>query len=315
MHALRHGGAVAPFGGKRMRSYRLLAAALAVSAAAAFAETPAPDAAADGGTATEELVRSLHFVGGEVAIASAHAKLALTPEFRFLDAADAQRVLEQLWGNPPDADVLGMLVPTAASLTDSEQSWAVVVTYSDDGHVTDASAASIDFGKLLAQMQDDTREANAERREHGYAEATLIGWATPPRYDPATNKLYWAKEIAFAGNDEHTLNYDIRVLGRSGYLSLNAVAGMHQLETVQAEMPKVLAMTSFEPGSSYADFDEKTDEIAAYGIAALVTGTLAAKAGLFAKLLALVIAFKKVLIAAVVAAAAAMRKRFARRPG
>ena len=256
---------------------------------------------------------SLHFQSGAVAIPDAHATLRLTPDFRFLDAHDAQRVLSQLWGNPPDAGVLGMVVPAAASLVDEKNGWAVVVTYSDDGHVSDEDASKIDYAKMLADMQQATRDANAERKKDGYPTAELVGWATPPHYDSGTNKLYWAKELDFAGAHEHTLNYDIRVLGRGGYLSLNAVAGMSQLDMIAAQMPKVLALTDFDAGQRYGDFDASRDKVAAYGIGALVAGAIAAKAGLFAKLIALLIAFKKVVIAGFIALAAFARRLFARR--
>jgi uncharacterized membrane-anchored protein len=162
-------------------------------------------------------------------------------------------------------------------------------------------------------MQDGAREANPERKKQGYPALEIVGWATPPHYDSGTNKLYWAKEIRFDGAKENTLNYDIRVLGRGGYLSFNAVAGMHQLEMVKARMPHVLDMAEYDAGQRYADFDSRTDKVAAYGIGALVAGAIAAKAGLFAKLFALLIAFKKAIIAGVVVLLAAVRKLFARR--
>jgi len=208
--------------------------------------------------------------------------------------------------------VLGMLVPRAASLTDEDNSWVVVVTYSSDGHVADTDAGSIDYDKMLKEMKESEKEVNAEREKQGYPAVELVGWAAPPHYDAASNKLYWAKELAFRGGKEHTLNYDIRVLGRGGYLSLNAVAGMHQLAMVRDKMPDVLAMTEFDSGQRYSDFDASTDKVAAYGIGALVAGAIAAKAGLFAKLLVLLLAFKKFVIVGVVAVAAAVRKFFTR---
>ena len=66
--------------------------------------------------------------------------------------------------------------------------------------------------------------ANEEREKQGFERVTLIGWAEPPSYDAAAHKLYWAKELAFADNPDHTLNYNIRVLGRRGVLVLNAYA-------------------------------------------------------------------------------------------
>lgn len=286
---------------------------LALLAACFFVLPAVADEAASQHQTVQQFVDSLHFKTGTISVPRAHATLKLTDDFRFLDAHDAQRVLEQLWGNPPDADVLGMLVPTSAPLTDKNGSWAVVVTYSNDGYVSDAEASKIDYDKVLKEMQEDTREVNAERKKQGYRAVELLGWAESPHYDATSNKLYWAKELDFDGAHEHTLNYDIRVLGRDGYLSLNAVAGMGQLVQIKEEMPKVLAMTDFDAGQRYSDFNASTDKVAAYGIGALVAGTLAAKAGLFAKLFAVLLAFKKVLIAGLVALAAAVRKFFSRK--
>ena len=267
---------------------------------------------ADNQAQLKQFMDSLHYREGTVAISGAHATVNLNSDFRFLDANDAQRVLHDLWGNPPDEDVLGMLVPRAASLTDEDNSWVVVVTYSSDGHVADTDAGSIDYDKMLKEMKESEKEVNAEREKQGYPAVELVGWAAPPHYDAASNKLYWAKELAFRGGKEHTLNYDIRVLGRGGYLSLNAVAGMHQLAMVRDKMPDVLAMTEFDSGQRYSDFDASTDKVAAYGIGALVAGAIAAKAGLFAKLFVLLLAFKKFVIVGVVAVAAAVRKFFTR---
>jgi len=273
------------------------------------------DAAAQDNAVPKEalqLIDSLHYQSGKINVDAAHAVLNLNAEFRFLDAADAQKVLSELWGNPPDDKVLGMLVPVAAPLSDPKKSWAVVITYKDDGYVSDKDAAGIDYDAMLKEMQQGTAEANAERKRLGYPEVQLVGWATKPHYDASTNKLYWAKELAFDGGRTHALNYDIRVLGRGGYLSLNAVAGMNQLHQIESEMQKVLALTEFDAGQRYTDFNSATDKVAAYGIAALVAGAIAAKAGLFAKLFVLLLAFKKFAIVGFIAVAAAVRKFFAR---
>ena len=262
--------------------------------------------------AAQQLIDSLQFQSGTINVAGAHATLNLNSQFRFLDAPNAQRVLSDLWGNPPDSDVLGMLVPVAAPLSDPQKSWAVVISYSDEGHVSDKDAASTDYDAMLKEMQEGAAEANAERKRAGYPEVELVGWATKPHYDAQTAKLYWAKELSFDGGREHTLNYDIRVLGRGGYLSLNAVAGMHQLHQIESEMQNVIEMTEFDQGQRYSDFNASTDKVAAYGIAALVAGTIAAKAGLFAKLFVLLLAFKKFAIVGFVAIAAAVRKFFGR---
>jgi len=273
-----------------------------------------PAAAQDDAVPKEalQLIDSLRYQSGKINVDAAHATLNLNSEFRFLDAADAQKVLSELWGNPPDDEVLGMLVPVSAPLSDPKKSWAVVITHENEGYVSDKDAAGIDYDAMLKEMQEGTAEANAERKRLGYPEVQLVGWATKPHYDASTNKLYWAKELAFDGGREHALNYDIRVLGRGGYLSLNAVAGMNQLHQIEGEMQKVLALTEFDPGQRYSDFNASTDKVAAYGIAALVAGAIAAKAGLFAKLFVLLLAFKKFAIVGFIALAALVRKLFAR---
>lgn len=259
----------------------------------------------------QKFLDSLHYKTGTVEVQGGHATLKLTPDFRYLEAGDAQRVLERLWGNPPDNKVLGMLLP--ADLTPADKgAWAVVIRYSDDGHVSDEDAAKIDYDKMLKEMQEGTHDSNVERKKQGYHTVELIGWAAPPHYDPSTNKLYWAKELEFNGSSHHTLNYDIRVLGRGGYLSLNAISGMSQLPMVQTKMQDVLAMTEFDAGQRYGDFNASTDKIAAYGIGALVAGTIAAKAGLFAKLFAVILAAKKIIIAGLIAVGAAIKKFFGR---
>ncbi len=218
-------------------------------------------------------------------------------------------MLESYWGNPPDASVLGLIVPRQPAL-DQAGSWAVVVTYADDGYVSDEDASRIDYADLLKDLQRGTAEENAQRREQGYGSVDLLGWAVPPRYDIGSKKLYWAKELRFDGEPGHTLNYDIRVLGRSGYLSLNAVAGMKDLAQVRTGMQQLLPMTEFDRGARYADHDRSTDKIASYGLASLIGGGLAAKAGLFTKLGLLLAKFWKLIVVALVAAAGSVRKLF-----
>ena len=257
----------------------------------------------------QQLVASLQFQTGDVAIPEAKAHLQLGEGFRYLPKADARKVLEQLWGNPPDDKIIGLIVPTETPLL-SENSWATLVTYVDDGHVPDADAAKIDYAKLLSDMKEQTQSQNEARKKGGYDAIELIGWAAPPRYDAQGKKLYWARELSIGNNSGRTLNYDIRVLGRTGYLSLNAIARMDDLTAVQSGMQRLLPMAGFDSGQRYADFNPSTDKLAAYGLAALVAGGIAAKAGLFAKLGLILLAAKKFVVLAVVAIGAAIKKLF-----
>jgi uncharacterized membrane-anchored protein len=266
-------------------------------------------------TKQQQFIDSLHFQTGDIALAKADAHLHLQPGFRYLDQKDARKVLEDLWGNPPDEDVMGLLVPDSAGL-DSDHSWAVVLTYSDeDGHVSDEDASKIDYTQMLKDLQEQTADSNEERKKAGYPTVKLIGWAQPPHYDVLHKKLHWAKEVAFSDSEGHTLNYEIRVLGREGYLSMEAVAGMADQSLVNEGMQQVLPMAEFDAGHRYADFNPKTDKLAAYGLGALVAGGIAAKTGLLAKIGVMLLAAKKLVIAAFVGIAALVKKIFGGKKG
>ena len=189
----------------------------------------------------------------------------------------------------------------------------MIISYSDDGYVKDDDAAKIDYDELMKKMKEGTAEVNKERTKQGYPAIQLVGWAAPPRYDKVEHKMYWAKDLKFAGQEGDTLNYNIRMLGRHGVLVLNVVANMAQLTEVQGATPAMMKMVNFQDGHRYADFNSSTDKIATYGLAALVAGGIAAKAGLFKLLLVGLLAAKKFIIIAALAVASYFKKLFRRK--
>lgn len=218
---------------------------------------------------------------GEIKLPNDIATLDVPENFYYLGPADAEKVLVEVWGNPPGAgeSVLGMLFPAEATPFD-ESTWGVTIEYEEDGHVSDNDADEIDYDELLAQMQDSTRKSNKERLSNGYQAIELVGWAAKPFYDKSSHKLHWAKELKFGDDEINTLNYNIRVLGRQGVLVLNFIAGMDQKELIDSKLDSVLALANFNEGQQYGDFNPDIDKIAAYGIGALVAGKVLAKTGI-----------------------------------
>ncbi len=260
------------------------------------------------------LSQRLKYQEGQIALGNGLATLNLTDAFRYVDPAGTETLLSGIWGNPPSAQKsLGMIVPADFNPF-SEQAWCVVMRYQEDGYVKDNDAEKINYTKLLKQMQDGTRKASAERVKDGYPSIDLVGWATPPRYDQQTHKFYWAKELKFGDSEgENTLNYNLRILGRRGILELNAVSGMSRFPEIEKATPQILSMVDFNAGNRYADYTPGTDKIATYGLAALVAGGIAAKAGLFKGLLVALLAMKKFLIIGVIAVLAFVKKIFGRK--
>jgi len=290
----------------------VLLCATTLPAIAASTPASAPTASEQAPQTAEQWLATLKPQHGNITLPGGIASLQLDNEFYYLSPDDTERLLTEAWGNPRGFKTLGMIIPTAVSPL-AENGWGVIISYKNDGHISDDDAARIDYADLLKQMQADDEEDNKERRKQGYAGLTLLGWAEPPSYDQATHKMYWARELKADDAEQTTLNYSIRVLGREGVLELNAVAAMADLQTIKQETPKILAFTNFTDGNRYADYDATTDKLAPYGLAALVAGGIAGKAGLFAKIGVALLAFKKFIILGLVAIAGVLGKLFKRK--
>lgn len=210
---------------------------------------------------------------GGIALKSGLASLNVPQSFYYLSPEDAEKVLVEIWGNPPGqgSESLGMLFPEEYTPFD-EESWAVTIDYEESGYITDDDAGDLDYDDLLEQMQEDTQTWNSERAAEGFEPIELVGWASTPSYDSVAHKAYWAKELKFGNAELNTLNYNVRILGRKGVLVLNFIASMEQTEIIDGNVSTVLNIANFSDGSKYEDFNPETDEVAGYGIAGMVSG-------------------------------------------
>ena len=245
---------------------------------------------------------------GEIKLPNAVATLNVPENFYYLAPKDAEKVLVDVWGNPPGQNTLGMLFPSEMTPFDAD-SWAVSIQYEEDGYVSDGDADDINYSELLEQMKSDTNLVSQERVKQGYEAIELVGWASPPYYDSATNKLHWAKEIKFANSSINTLNYNIRILGRKGVLVLNFIAQIDQQQLIETKLSSVLELAEFDQGSKYSDFDPDMDDVAAYGLGALVAGKVIAKTGFLAVAFLFIKKFAVIFIIAIGAFVKRMFKR------
>jgi uncharacterized membrane-anchored protein len=262
----------------------------------------------------DSVSRAMSYATGKIKPAGGNVVLDVPDGFKYLNQDQSKFVLTKVWGNPESAtkEVIGMIFPQdAGPFTDS--SFAFVITYSEIGYVKDEDADKINYDDLLKSIQESEKTENENRVKAGYPAIHMVGWAQTPYYDSKRKILHWAKELKFGdGADGNELNYEIRILGRKGMLSLNAVGKMYDLPLVNKDIDKVLNVATFSEGNSYHDFNPKVDNIAAWTIGGLVAGHLLVKAGFFAVILKFLAPLWKFIVLAFAGMAAWFKKKLGR---
>jgi uncharacterized membrane-anchored protein len=233
------------------------------------------------------------------------ATLKLPEGYVYVPRPQADQIMEA-YGNSHDDRFLGLVFPGG------EGNWFVVAEYEDSGYIKDDDAKNWNVEELLDSLKEGTKAQNERRREMGVSELEIVGWVEKPEYDAATHRLVWsvaARDTGSAPGDAQTINYNTYMLGREGYITMNLVTASDQVATDKAAARTLLGALSFDPGKTYADFDGKTDKVAAYGLAALVAGAAAKKLGLFAMIAAFAVKFGKIFLIAAAAGGAALWKK------
>lgn len=248
----------------------------------------------------DSILRSFHYRTGRVIIGDKLASIDVPPGCVYLGPEESKYMMEQIFGNPPSPLSLGMLLADTPSVISGVR-WVIDYNYNADGHVNDDDAKDIKYDDLLKQLKEETEEINKDRIAQGFEGVKMIGWAQSPFYDEKNKKLHWAKELKFGNAQENTLNYNIRVLGREGYLEMNIITGMSGLPDVKQDINTILNSTNFLEGQRYADYNEDTDKTAEYGIGGLIVGGVLAKTGILAKIGVFLLKIIKPLIVGVIA--------------
>ncbi len=289
-----------------------LSIAVPSSAVQAAAGSPtaalAPDdVAARQRAATEKLLSSLDRQTGTIPIQAAKADLILGDNYYFVGPEQSRTILVDIWRNPPASanGVLGMVFPKGKSFVDD--TWSAVITFEATGYVSDDDAKTIDYNRMLADMRASDEAQAPDIRAQGYPAGILQRWAQPPTYDAGKHSLVWARDIKFDDMPEDSLNYDIRLLGREGVLSMNILASMSQLDEVREAAKTFASVGTFRSGARYADFNAATDKKAEYGLAGLVAAGGAAAVAKKVGLLAVLAKFGKFIFIGLIAIFAMFR--------
>jgi uncharacterized membrane-anchored protein len=191
--------------------------------------------------------------------------------------------------------------------------WGAHFRFRDDGYVKDDE--KIDADSLLQSIKHGTEAANKTRRERGWDEMEVVGWQTPPHYNAETNRLEWAVIGKVVKSNTSIVNFNTRILGRGGVMSVVLIAEPEDLTAATDQFKSALAGFAYSPGHRYAEY-KPGDKVAKYGLAALVTGgaaAIAVKTGLWKVIVGAVVAGWKFIAAAFVALFSGIFRRFKRK--
>jgi uncharacterized membrane-anchored protein len=284
-------------------------AAARLAAAALFAFAPwvlaqeTPPAAADPSEAAWKAAGEAMQPGPTTITLRDQATNNLPEGYGFIPPKEGAALMEVM-GNQTDDNFLGLIFPQ------SEAEWFVTVDFDPAGYIKDDDAKEWDADELLQNLKDGTEAANEHREKVGVTPIEVTRWIEKPNYDGSNHRLVWSAEIKDKGSngEDAGINYNTYVLGREGYVSLNLVTSVAEVEAHKPAAQELLAAVNFNDGKRYSDFNASTDKVAAYGLAALVGGIAAKKLGLLATVGLLLAKFGKVLLVGVVALGAGVVK-------
>ena len=242
---------------------------------------------------------------GRIEFPVCHASIDVPSDFVFLDKEQSKTLLVTYWNNPEShiSNLLGTLVPSVSTCF-YQISVAYVLTYDNCGYIKDDDANSIDYSELLKQMQIETAEENKKLPED--QRGIIKNWAVPPHYNQLKHVLVWAK--TFEVDKQETVNYDMRILGKDGLVSINAVIDPSLIEEVRTKESEIIQSLHFDQGHAYSDFNPSEDKVSDWTIGGLVAGGILAKTGVLSKIGIFLLKFWKLLAIGVAGVGAAIMK-------
>ena len=209
----------------------------------------------------------------------------------FLDSEDTKKLMKMMENIPSDNEYV---------FAPDDLSWFAVFEFNPVGYIKDDE--TLDSQSLLDTLARGTEQGNIEMRKMGWSTKTILGWMFKPRYDKKSNLLEWAFLAKEDNSGSQFINYNTRLLGRTGFMSVVLVADPNILDASVASFKKAIKRYSFVSGEGYTEYREG-DRVAEMGLAALITGGAAAvatKKGFWAVLIKFLVKANKLVIVAVI---------------
>ncbi|WP_055107148.1 DUF2167 domain-containing protein [Paenibacillus ihumii] len=212
------------------------------------------------------------------------AQVSIKEDYLFLNGADTKSFIRQA-GQLPSNQEVGAIFPI-----DEDAYWVAYFEYVDSGHISDEEKTNINVDKLLDRFKKGTEQANKEIAEENHL--YVDGWDIPPTYNESSRSLTWSL-LLHDYNGDNAVNYHVRILTRTGYLSVILASDLENQAANRATLERdILPNLRINPGQTYEDFDPSVDKQSSVGLTGLILGgaglAVAKKAGLFGLLAVLI---------------------------
>lgn len=225
-----------------------------------------------------------------VNIFSSKASINLN-DFYYVDILGHYSQVQQLlyWSN-------GIEYPKTTHYLDvylnDESSYTInIEEFVDDGFIKGDDWSNVDANDFLQEMIKGSKENNKERIKNGYKTVTDLSWHIKPQFNEDLGYVFYSLVVQFDDGSE-TYNSTAMVLGRKGYTDITFLFKENIADLMPGEIDKVVKNFKYNSGVQYSDF-KSGDKVAAYGVGALVAGSLGIKGLAKTGALAVIAAFAK----------------------
>lgn len=215
--------------------------------------------------------KEIKWVNGPATGELGNASIKIPAGYRFC-GADGAEAFCHFTGNNYNGE-LGVLEPVAKGK--EEPPYFILFTFENSGYVKDDEKDELNdkfADTLLKQFKEGTEAGNKDRAALGAGPIHVTGWSQKPFYDDQTKNLTWA--VIVSGEGGSSVNYESKVLGRRGVMSVNMVIDQDKVAATVPEYRKLIGGFAYKSGDTYAEFRDG-DKIAEYGLIGLASGGIA----------------------------------------
>ncbi len=216
--------------------------------------------------------------GNTVKIANGKIELKVPDGYVFVPKGQALfifEIMQHVKNNEEDNNTLEGLLSFNGKVFDQD-SGLVYLNYSDDGHVSDNDASSIDGDKMISEFDSQNTEENKNKGD-GEVKYENTVWLTKPHYDSSDKTFEYSNyfDVVRDGKVLHSVvNSYIMMFGRTGALNIGIATKKQNMEFVSNVASVMKNSIIYTEGNRYSDYNSITDKKSDSTIGKIAAGAI-----------------------------------------